>query len=45
MFHLLPTPQGSFYIFNDIFRLNYAWKKSPTFLVAKQNKAKQSKAS
>jgi hypothetical protein len=24
MFHLLPTPQGSFYIFNDIFRLNYA---------------------
>ncbi|XP_057801231.1 nuclear transport factor 2B-like [Salvia miltiorrhiza] len=24
MFHLMPTPQGSFYIFNDIFRLNYA---------------------
>ncbi|KAJ0969222.1 hypothetical protein J5N97_022099 [Dioscorea zingiberensis] len=24
MFHLLPTPQGSFYVFNDIFRLNYA---------------------
>jgi hypothetical protein len=24
MFHLLPTPLGSFYIFNDIFRLNYA---------------------
>ncbi|KAL2621160.1 hypothetical protein R1flu_001365 [Riccia fluitans] len=23
MFHLLPT-QGSFYVFNDIFRLNYA---------------------
>lgn len=24
MFHLLPTPQGSFFVFNDIFRLNYA---------------------
>ncbi|KAJ7538697.1 hypothetical protein O6H91_11G059700 [Diphasiastrum complanatum] len=24
MFHLIPTPQGSFYIYNDIFRLNYA---------------------
>lgn len=24
MFHLLPTPQGSFYVLNDIFRLNYA---------------------
>jgi len=24
MFHLLPTPQGSFYVYNDIFRLNYA---------------------
>lgn len=24
MFHLMPTPQGSFYVFNDIFRLNYA---------------------
>ena len=24
MFHLLPTPQGSFYVNNDIFRLNYA---------------------
>ncbi|KAK1423237.1 hypothetical protein QVD17_18534 [Tagetes erecta] len=24
MFHLLPTPQGSFYVQNDIFRLNYA---------------------
>ncbi|KAG9131498.1 hypothetical protein Leryth_024955 [Lithospermum erythrorhizon] len=24
MFHLIPTPQGSFYVFNDIFRLNYA---------------------
>uniref|UniRef100_A0A7I4D1G9 NTF2-related export protein n=1 Tax=Physcomitrium patens TaxID=3218 RepID=A0A7I4D1G9_PHYPA len=23
MFHLAPTPQGSFYVFNDIFRLNY----------------------
>ncbi|KAK4377071.1 hypothetical protein RND71_003367 [Anisodus tanguticus] len=23
MFHLMPTPQGSFYVFNDIFRLNY----------------------
>ena len=24
MFHLMPTPQSSFYVFNDIFRLNYA---------------------
>ncbi|KAG6541954.1 hypothetical protein Mapa_016679 [Marchantia paleacea] len=24
MFHLIPTPTGSFYVFNDIFRLNYA---------------------
>ncbi len=24
MFHLIPTAQGSFYVFNDIFRLNYA---------------------
>ncbi|KAL2906968.1 Nuclear transport factor 2B [Bienertia sinuspersici] len=24
MFHLVPTPQGSFYVQNDIFRLNYA---------------------
>ncbi|KAI3871063.1 hypothetical protein MKX03_000698 [Papaver bracteatum] len=24
MFHLMPTPQGSFYVQNDIFRLNYA---------------------
>ncbi|KAL4331633.1 hypothetical protein AHAS_Ahas13G0519600 [Arachis hypogaea] len=24
MFHLLPTPQGSYYVSNDIFRLNYA---------------------
>lgn len=24
MFHLLPTPQGNFFVFNDIFRLNYA---------------------
>lgn len=24
MFHLMPTQQGSFYVFNDIFRLNYA---------------------
>ncbi|XP_062151653.1 nuclear transport factor 2B [Alnus glutinosa] len=24
MFHLIPTPQGSFYVLNDIFRLNYA---------------------
>jgi hypothetical protein len=25
MFHILPTPQGnSFFVFNDIFRLNYA---------------------
>ncbi|CAI0381265.1 unnamed protein product [Linum tenue] len=24
MFHLMPTPTGSFYVFNDIFRLNYA---------------------
>ncbi|GAB2259693.1 hypothetical protein Droror1_Dr00010548 [Drosera rotundifolia] len=23
MFHLVPTPQGSFYVQNDIFRLNY----------------------
>ncbi|KAL8214710.1 hypothetical protein R6Q57_004159 [Mikania cordata] len=23
MFHLIPTPQGSFYVQNDIFRLNY----------------------
>ncbi|EFJ17164.1 hypothetical protein SELMODRAFT_169222 [Selaginella moellendorffii] len=23
LFHLIPTPQGSFYVFNDIFRLNY----------------------
>ena len=27
MFHLIPTPQGSFYVFNDIFRLNYAWRQ------------------
>jgi len=25
MFHLMPTPQGSFFVLNDIFRLNYAW--------------------
>ena len=24
MFHLIPTPQGSYYVLNDIFRLNYA---------------------
>ncbi|KAK9678197.1 hypothetical protein RND81_11G195000 [Saponaria officinalis] len=24
MFHLMPTAQGSFYVQNDIFRLNYA---------------------
>ncbi|CAN4082282.1 unnamed protein product [Withania somnifera] len=24
MFHLMPTTQGSFYVLNDIFRLNYA---------------------
>ncbi|XP_022145223.1 nuclear transport factor 2 [Momordica charantia] len=24
MFHLMPTPQGSFFVLNDIFRLNYA---------------------
>ncbi|KAL2903700.1 Nuclear transport factor 2B [Bienertia sinuspersici] len=24
MFHLMPTPQQSFYVQNDIFRLNYA---------------------
>ncbi|XP_042432864.1 nuclear transport factor 2B-like [Zingiber officinale] len=24
MFHLILTPQGSFYVLNDIFRLNYA---------------------
>ncbi|XP_021713676.1 nuclear transport factor 2-like [Chenopodium quinoa] len=24
MFHLMPTPQGSFYVQSDIFRLNYA---------------------
>ncbi|XP_024388404.1 nuclear transport factor 2B [Physcomitrium patens] len=24
MFHLIPTLEGSFYIFNDMFRLNYA---------------------
>ncbi|XP_068326853.1 nuclear transport factor 2B-like [Pyrus communis] len=24
MFHLMPTQQGSFYVLNDIFRLNYA---------------------
>ncbi|BBN13169.1 hypothetical protein MPTK1_6g01400 [Marchantia polymorpha subsp. ruderalis] len=24
MFHLIPTSTGSFYVFNDIFRLNYA---------------------
>eukprot|EP00850_Spirogloea_muscicola_P023372 SM000352S13420 [mRNA] locus=s352:35977:36736:+ [translate_table: standard] len=23
MFHLMPTPQGSYYVLNDIFRLNY----------------------
>nr|XP_043611299.1 nuclear transport factor 2B-like [Erigeron canadensis] len=23
MFHLIPTPEGSFYLQNDIFRLNY----------------------
>lgn len=27
MFHLIPTPQGSFYVLNDIFRLNYAWRQ------------------
>ena len=27
MFHLMPTPQGSFYVLNDIFRLNYAWRE------------------
>lgn len=25
VFHLMPTPQGSFYVLNDIFRLSYAW--------------------
>ena len=24
----MPTPQGSFYVFNDIFRLNYAWSQN-----------------
>ncbi|KAK7400027.1 hypothetical protein VNO78_11225 [Psophocarpus tetragonolobus] len=24
MFHLIPSPQGSYYVLNDIFRLNYA---------------------
>ncbi|GER56080.1 nuclear transport factor 2 family protein, partial [Striga asiatica] len=24
MFHLMPTPQGGYYVLNDIFRLNYA---------------------
>ncbi|CAA0833164.1 Nuclear transport factor 2 [Striga hermonthica] len=24
MFHLMPTPQGSYFVLNDIFRLNYA---------------------
>ncbi|CAI8616976.1 unnamed protein product [Vicia faba] len=24
MFHLIPTQQGSYYVLNDIFRLNYA---------------------
>ncbi|KAK4265054.1 hypothetical protein QN277_026157 [Acacia crassicarpa] len=24
MFHLIPTPQGSYYVLNDVFRLNYA---------------------
>ncbi|CAK8567766.1 unnamed protein product [Lathyrus sativus] len=24
MFHLIPKPQGSYYLHNDIFRLNYA---------------------
>ncbi|XP_057430550.1 nuclear transport factor 2B-like [Lotus japonicus] len=24
MFHLMPTQQGSYYVLNDIFRLNYA---------------------
>nr|GEU56871.1 nuclear transport factor 2B [Tanacetum cinerariifolium] len=24
MFHLWPTPQSSFYVLNDVFRLNYA---------------------
>ncbi|KAE9604821.1 hypothetical protein Lal_00011082 [Lupinus albus] len=24
MFHLIPTPQGSYYVNNDVFRLNYA---------------------
>jgi hypothetical protein len=24
MFHLIPSASGSFYVFNDIFRLNYA---------------------
>ncbi|GMP40347.1 hypothetical protein CsSME_00010824 [Camellia sinensis var. sinensis] len=27
MFHLMPTPQGSFYVLNDIFRLNYACRR------------------
>ncbi|KAL4562490.1 hypothetical protein LXL04_034696 [Taraxacum kok-saghyz] len=26
MFHLIPTPQGSFYVQNDMFRLNYGLK-------------------
>lgn len=25
MFHLIPTPRGSFAVQNDIFRLNYGW--------------------
>lgn len=25
LFHIVPSHQGSFYLFNDVFRLNYAW--------------------
>lgn len=33
MFHLIPTGQGSFYVQNDIFRLNYAWRV-PSWIVS-----------
>lgn len=33
MFHLIPTPEGRFFVQNDMFRLNYGWKR----LITKTN--------
>lgn len=38
MFHLMPTPQGSFYVLNDIFRLNYAWDEQDQSSELKEQK-------